>query len=127
LNIWRVNVALSKEQSRIKRHQRIRKRLQGTGEKPRLSVYKSLNHIYAQLIDDTAGKTLLSASTLEKEIRTALKHGGNLEAAKKVGTSLAQKALGKKITTVVFDRAGYRYHGCVKALADAAREQGLKF
>lgn len=120
-------MALSKEQSRIKRHQRIRKRLQGTGEKPRLSVYKSLNHIYAQLIDDTAGKTLLSASTLEKEIRTALKHGGNLEAAKKVGVSLAQKALGKKITTVVFDRAGYRYHGCVKALADAAREQGLKF
>lgn len=120
-------MALSKEQSRIKRHQRIRKRLQGTGEKPRLSVYKSLNHIYAQLIDDTAGKTLLSASTLEKEIRTALKHGGNLEAAKKVGAILAQKAIGKKITTVVFDRAGYRYHGCVKALADAAREQGLKF
>lgn len=120
-------MALSKEQSRIKRHQRIRKRLQGTGEKPRLSVYKSLNHIYAQLIDDTAGKTLLSSSTLEKEIRTALKHGGNLEAAKRVGASLAQKALGKKITTVVFDRAGYRYHGCVKALADAAREQGLKF
>jgi large subunit ribosomal protein L18 len=120
-------VALSKEQSRIKRHQRIRKRIQGTGEKPRLSVYKSLNHIYAQLIDDAAGKTILSASTLEKEIRTALKHGGNLEAAKKVGASLAQKALGKKITTVVFDRAGYQYHGCVKALADAAREQGLKF
>ncbi len=120
-------MALSKEQSRIKRHQRIRKRLQGTGEKPRLSVYKSLNHIYAQLIDDTAGKTLLSASTLEKDIRTSLKHGGNLEAAKKVGAILAQKALGKKITNVVFDRAGYRYHGCVKALADAAREQGLKF
>jgi len=120
-------VALSKEQSRIKRHQRIRKRLQGTGEKPRLSVYKSLNHIYAQLIDDAAGKTILSASTLEKEIRTTLKHGGNLEAAKKVGVSIAQKALDKKITSVVFDRAGYRYHGCVKALADAAREQGLKF
>ena len=120
-------MALSKEQSRIKRHQRIRKRLQGTGEKPRLSVYKSLNHIYAQLIDDAAGKTILSASTLEKDIRTSLKHGGNLEAAKKVGATLAQKALGKKITTVVFDRAGYRYHGCVKALADAAREQGLKF
>lgn len=120
-------MALSKEQSRIKRHQRIRKRLQGTGERPRLSVYKSLNHIYAQLIDDASGKTILSASTLEKEIRTDLKHGGNLEAAKKVGASLAQKAIGKKITTVVFDRAGYRYHGCVKALADAAREQGLKF
>ena len=120
-------MAQSKEQSRLKRHQRIRKRLQGTGDKPRLTVYKSLNHIYAQLIDDAAGKTLLSASTLEKEIRSAVKHGGNLEAAKKVGASLAQKALGKKITTVVFDRAGYRYHGCIKALADAAREKGLKF
>ena len=120
-------MAQSKEQSRLKRHQRIRKRLQGTGYKPRLTVYKSLNHIYAQLIDDAAGKTLLSASTLEKELRSAVKHGGNLEAAKKVGVSLAQKALGKKITTVVFDRAGYRYHGCIKALADAAREQGLKF
>jgi large subunit ribosomal protein L18 len=120
-------VAQSKEQSRLRRHQRIRKRLQGTGDKPRLTVYKSLNHIYAQLIDDAAGKTILSASTLEKDIRTAIKHGGNLEAAKKVGASLAQKALSKKITAVVFDRAGYRYHGCVKALADAAREQGLKF
>ena len=120
-------MAQSKEQSRLKRHQRIRKRLQGTGEKPRLTVYKSLNHIYAQLIDDAAGKTLLSASTLEKDIRSAVKHGGNLEAAKKVGASLAQKALGKKIINVVFDRAGYRYHGCIKALADAAREQGLKF
>lgn len=120
-------MAQSKEQSRLRRHVRIRKRLQGTGEKPRLTVYKSLNHIYAQLIDDVAGKTLLSASTLEKDIRTSVKHGGNLEAAKKVGASLAQKAIGKKITTVVFDRAGYRYHGCIKALADAAREQGLKF
>ena len=120
-------MAQSKELSRLRRHVRIRKRLHGTGEKPRLTVYKSLNHIYAQLIDDAAGKTLLSASTLEKEIRSAVKHGGNLEAAKKVGASLAQKALGKKITTMVFDRAGYRYHGCIKALADAAREQGLKF
>jgi large subunit ribosomal protein L18 len=101
--------------------------LQGTGEKPRLSVYKSLNHIYAQLIDDAAGKTLLSASTLEKEIRSSEKHSGNLEAAKKVGASLARKALERKITNVVFDRGGYRYHGCIKALADAAREQGLKF
>ena len=120
-------MAQSKELSRLRRHVRIRKRLHGTGEKPRLTVYKSLNHIYAQLIDDAAGKTILSASTLEKDIRTSIKHGGNLEAAKKVGASLAQKALGKKITTVVFDRAGYRYHGCIKALADAAREQGLKF
>jgi large subunit ribosomal protein L18 len=120
-------VALSKEQSRQRRHRRIRKSLQGTEEKPRLSVYKSLNHIYAQLIDDAAGKTLLSASTLEKEIRSSGKHSGNLEAAKKVGASLAQKALDRKITSVVFDRGGYRYHGCIKALADAARTQGLKF
>lgn len=120
-------MALSKDQTRQRRHLRIRKRLQGTGEKPRLSVYKSLNNIYAQLVDDVAGKTILSASTLEKDIKTAVKHGGNLDAAKKVGASLAQKALNKKITNVVFDRGGYRYHGCIKALADAAREQGLKF
>ncbi len=120
-------VALSKDQTRQRRHLRIRKRLQGTGDKPRLSVYKSLNNIYAQLVDDVAGKTILSASTLEKDIRSAVKHGGNLDAAKKVGASLAQKALDKKITNVVFDRGGYRYHGCIKALADAAREQGLKF
>jgi large subunit ribosomal protein L18 len=120
-------VALSKEQTRHRRHQRIRKRLAGTADKPRLSVYKSLNHIYVQLIDDKAGKTLLSASTLEKEIRSGVKHGGNLSAAKQVGASIAQKALSKKIMTVVFDRGGYPYHGCIKALADAAREQGLKF
>ena len=120
-------MAHGKEQLRQRRHQRIRVRVKGTGEKPRLSVYKSLNHIYAQLIDDTAGKTLLSASTLEKAVRTGAKHGGNLDAAKKVGASLAQRALEKKISNVVFDRGGYRYHGCIKALADAAREQGLKF
>jgi len=120
-------VALSKEHTRQRRHQRIRKRLTGTADKPRLSVYKSLNHIYAQLIDDRAGKTLLSSSTLEKDIRTGLKHGGNLDAAKQVGVSIAKKALGKKIEVVVFDRGGYKYHGCIKALADAAREQGLKF
>jgi large subunit ribosomal protein L18 len=111
----------------MRRHLRIRKRLQGTSTKPRLSVYKSLNHIYAQLIDDAAGKTILSASTLEKEINSAVKHGGNLDAAKKVGASIAKKALSKQITDVVFDRGGYKYHGCIKALADAAREQGLKF
>lgn len=90
-------------------------------------MYKSLNHIYVQLIDDAAGKTIMSASTLEKEISSAVKHGGNLEAAKKVGASIAKKALSKQITDVVFDRGGYKYHGCIKALADAAREQGLKF
>ena len=120
-------MALSKEQSRQRRHRRIRKQLEGTGAKPRLSVYKSLNHIYAQLIDDMAGKTILSASTLEKEISSATKHGGNIDAAKRVGASIAKKALGKQITDVVFDRGGYKYHGCIKALADAAREQGLKF
>jgi large subunit ribosomal protein L18 len=120
-------VALSKEGSRQRRHRRIRKSVAGTGNKPRLSVYKSLNHIYAQLIDDEAGKTLLSASTIEKDVRASVKHGGNLAAAKKVGASIAQKALDQKITQVVFDRGGYRYHGCIKALADAAREQGLKF
>ncbi len=120
-------MALSKDETRQRRHRRIRKRVAGTGSKPRLSVFKSLNHIYAQLIDDDAGKTLLSASTLEKDIRSSVKHGGNLEAAKKVGASIAQRAIGRKITDVVFDRGGYKYHGCVKALADAAREQGLKF
>jgi len=90
-------------------------------------VYKSLNNIYVQLIDDRAGKTLISASTIEKDIRSGLKHGGNLAAAAQVGASIAKKALDKKIQTVVFDRGGYRYHGCIKALADAAREQGLKF
>lgn len=120
-------MALSKEHTRQRRHQRIRKRVAGTADKPRLSVYKSLNHIYVQLIDDRTGKTLLSASTLEKDVRSGLKHGGNLSAAKQVGTSIAQRALSKKIDTVVFDRGGYKYHGCIKALADAAREQGLKF
>jgi large subunit ribosomal protein L18 len=90
-------------------------------------VHKSLNHIYAQLIDDAGGKTVLAASTMEKDVRAALKHGGNLDAAKKVGANLAQRALEKQITVVVFDRGGYQYHGCIKALADAAREQGLKF
>jgi len=95
--------------------------------KPRLSVYKSLSNIYVQIIDDVSGKTLVAASTIEKEINAAIKHGGNVEAAKKVGASIAQKALSKKIKDVVFDRGGFQYHGCIKALADAAREQGLQF
>jgi large subunit ribosomal protein L18 len=105
----------------------LRKKVHGTAAKPRLSVYKSLSHIYAQLIDDAAGKTIASASSAEKDVKTAVKHGGNVEAAKKVGASIAQKALDKNIKAVVFDRGGYQYHGCVKALADAAREQGLQF
>jgi large subunit ribosomal protein L18 len=99
----------------------------GTAAKPRLSVYKSLSNIYAQLIDDTAGKTIVAASSVEKDIQAGVKHGGNVDAAKKVGASIAQKALGKNIKAVVFDRGGYQYHGCVKALADAAREKGLQF
>ena len=120
-------MAQSKVQSRKRRHARIRKVVTGTAAKPRLSIFRSLSHIYAQLIDDTAGKTIVSASSLEKEIQSSVKHGGNVDAAKKVGASIAQKALGKNIKTAVFDRGGYKYHGCVKALADAAREKGLQF
>jgi large subunit ribosomal protein L18 len=121
------NVAQSKLKARQRRHERLRKKVVGTATKPRLSVFKSLSNIYVQLIDDTAGKTLLTASTVDKNVRTGLKHGGNVEAAKKVGANIAERALGKNIKEVVFDRGGYQYHGCVKALADAAREQGLKF
>jgi large subunit ribosomal protein L18 len=120
-------VAQSKLKSRQRRHERIRKKVFGTASKPRLSVFKSLSHIYAQLIDDTAGKTLITASTTEKTVKTDLKHGGNVEAAKKVGASIAARALDKNIKAVVFDRGGYQYHGCVKALAEAAREKGLTF
>ena len=120
-------MAQSKLKSRQRRHDRVRKKLSGTASKPRLSVFKSLSHIYAQLIDDTTGKTLIAASTTEKALHAGLKHGGNVEAARKVGASIAERALGKDIRAVVFDRGGYQYHGCVKALADAARGQGLKF
>ncbi len=99
----------------------------GTATKPRLSVFKSLSHIYAQLIDDTKGTTIIAASSTEKDIASAVKHCGNVEAAKKVGANIAERALGKNIKSVVFDRGGYQYHGCIKALADAAREKGLNF
>ncbi len=120
-------MAQGKEKSRLRRHIRLRKKVSGTAAKPRLSVYRSLSHIYAQLIDDTAGKTIVAASSMEKDIQSGVRHGGNVEAAKKVGASIAQKARGKNIKDVVFDRGGYKYHGCVKALADAAREKGLQF
>jgi large subunit ribosomal protein L18 len=94
---------------------------------PRLSVYRSINHIYAQIVDDTRGQTLVSASTRDKEVRTTLKTGGNVSAAKVVGQALAKRATAAGIARVVFDRGGYAYHGRVKALADAAREAGLKF
>jgi large subunit ribosomal protein L18 len=90
-------------------------------------VFKSLSHIYAQLIDDANGRTIISASSTEKEVNAGLKHCGNVAAAKKVGANIAERALGKNIKNVVFDRSGYQFHGCIKALADAAREKGLNF
>lgn len=115
----------SSNKARLKRHLRIRNKISGTAQTPRLSVYRSLNHIYAQLIDDVAGVTLASASTLSKEF--GKKPGGNIEAAKEVGLMLAKQATEKGIETVVFDRSGYIYHGRVAALAEGAREGGLKF
>ena len=116
---------LSRNKARIKRHLRIRQTLVGTEERPRLNVFRSNTNIYAQIIDDKSGKTLCSASSLDKELK--LTNGSNIEAAKAVGALIAKKALAAKIETVVFDRGGYLYHGRVKALAEAAREAGLKF
>ncbi len=106
---------------------RIRKKINGDAGCPRLAVYKSLNHIYVQAIDDRQGVTLAAASTLDENLKGKVKFGGNVEAAKLVGSLIAEKLLEKKIDTVVFDRGGYVYHGRIKALADAAREKGLKF
>ena len=116
---------VSKNVTRQKRHLRIRQTVVGTAEKPRLNVFRSNTNIYAQVIDDLTGKTLCSASSLDKEL--ALKNGSNVEAAKAVGDLVAKRALALKIETVVFDRGGYLYHGRVKALAEAARAAGLKF
>ena len=116
---------LSRNKARIKRHLRIRQTLVGTEARPRLNVFRSNTNIYAQVIDDKSGKTLCSASSLDKELK--LTNGSNVEAAKAVGALVAKRALAAKIETVVFDRGGYLYHGRVKALADAAREAGLKF
>ncbi|MGD0127296.1 MAG: 50S ribosomal protein L18 [Terriglobia bacterium] len=118
---------LSKDSARRRVHIRLRTRLSGRTQMPRLSVYRSINHIYAQIVDDTRGQTLVSASTRDKEVRTTLKTGGNVAAAKVVGQALAKRATAAGIARVVFDRGGYAYHGRVKALADAAREAGLKF
>ena len=104
-------------------HRRIRRKVSGTTEHPRLAIYRSLNHIYAQVIDDERGLTLVSASTAEKDLRGTT--GGNIDAAKRIGREIAERALAKNITEVVFDRGGYLYHGRVKALTDAAREAGL--
>ena|SRR5579859_1046969 len=116
----------SKNEVRLRIHKRIREKMTGTAERPRLNIYRSLNHVYVQLIDDMEGKTLLSASTnLGK--KSEKRSGGNLASAKAVGKSIAEKAKQKGISKVVFDRGGYLYHGRIKALADAAREAGLQF
>ena len=115
----------SKERRRI--HDRIRRKISGNASRPRLCVYRSLKYMYAQVIDDSQGKTLASASTVEKEIRGDLKNTGNIEASKLLGKKIAERAKAKGIETVVFDRGGYLYHGRIKAVAEAARESGLKF
>ena len=117
----------SRSKIRVKKHRRLRNRLAGTASKPRLAVFRSNNHMYAQIIDDTVGNTLVAASTLDKEVKAELEKTNDVDAAAKVGTAIAKKALDKGINTVVFDRGGYIYQGKVKALADAAREAGLEF
>ena len=112
---------------RENKHRKLRNRFSGTAERPRLAVFRSNNHMYAQIIDDTVGKTLVSASTLDKDVKAELEKTNNVEAATVVGTVVAKKALEKGITTVVYDRGGYVYEGKVKALAEAAREAGLEF
>ena len=118
---------VNKKAATQKRHQRLRSKLSGTSEFPRLAVYRSTKHIYAQIIDDEKGVTLVSASSNGKDLKDKLAHGGNIEAAKIVGESIAKKALKAGIKDVVFDRGGFLYHGRVAALADAAREAGLNF
>ncbi|HZT43485.1 MAG TPA: 50S ribosomal protein L18 [Chthonomonadaceae bacterium] len=116
-----------KERLRQKRHRRVRAKVSGTAERPRLNVSRSLQHIYAQLIDDKNHHTLAAASTLDKSLRGKAKTGGNVEAAKAVGKLIAERGREKGVTAVVFDRGGYKYHGRVRALADSAREAGLQF
>nr|WP_296475360.1 50S ribosomal protein L18 [uncultured Acetatifactor sp.] len=117
----------SRKEVRVKKHMRIRNRFSGTAERPRLAVFRSNNHMYAQIIDDTVGNTLVSASTLEKDIKAELTKTNNVDAAAYLGTVIGKRAVEKGISKVVFDRGGYIYHGKVAALADAAREAGLEF
>ncbi|SEP99675.1 large subunit ribosomal protein L18 [Lachnospiraceae bacterium RM5] len=112
---------------RRKKHLRLRNRFAGTAERPRLSVFRSNNHMYAQIIDDTVGKTLVAASTLEKDVKAEIEKTNNVDAAAYLGKVIAKKAMDKGIKTVVFDRGGFIYQGKIKALADAAREEGLEF
>ncbi|HEY6128028.1 MAG TPA: 50S ribosomal protein L18 [Candidatus Acidoferrum sp.] len=118
---------LSRDLKRQRVHDRVRMKVSGTSERPRLCVYRSLDHIYAQIIDDRAGKTLVAASSADKDTKKNLKGGGNVAAAKVVGKEIATRAKAAGLAKVVFDRGGYKYHGRVKALADAAREAGLQF
>ena len=118
---------VSKSKVRVNKHRKLRNRFAGTAERPRLAVFRSNNHMYAQIIDDTVGNTLVSASTLQKDVKAELEKTNNIEAAAQLGTVIAKKALEKGITTVVFDRGGFIYQGKVKALAEAAREAGLDF
>ncbi len=117
----------SRSEVRVKKHNRLRNRFAGTAERPRLAVFRSNNHMYAQIIDDTVGKTLVAASTVEKEVKAELEKTDNVDAAAYVGTVVAKRAMEKGIKEVVFDRGGFIYHGKVQALADAAREAGLEF
>ena len=116
-----------KAKRRLRRRRHIRRSLRGTAERPRITIYRSLSHMHAQVIDDDQGKTLCSASTLQKDVAGGLKGAGNCAAAEAVGKALAERALEKGVKKVVFDRNGFRYHGRVKALADAARAAGLEF
>ena len=116
-----------RNEGRLRRHRRVRKKIHGAPDRLRLSVYRSLNHIYAQIIDDFQGHTLVAASSLDKELRDTKHHSGNAETAKRVGNLIAKRALEKGIKKIVFDRSGYRYHGSIKALADAVREAGVEF
>ncbi len=118
---------VSRKEVRVKKHMRIRNRFSGTAERPRLAVFRSNNHMYAQIIDDTVGNTLVSASTLEKEVKAELTKTNNVDAAAYLGTVIGKRAVEKGITKVVFDRGGFIYHGKIAALADAAREAGLEF
>jgi large subunit ribosomal protein L18 len=118
---------LSKDAHRQRVHARVRRKVSGTPERPRLCVYRSVGHIYVQVIDDRGGRTLCSASSVDKETKKALNGGGNIPAAKNVGKIIAERAKAVGVSKVVFDRGGYKYHGRVKALADAAREAGLQF
>ena len=117
----------SRNQLRVRRHARVRRRIEGVAQRPRLSVFRSLHHIYVQLIDDATGQTLAAASTREKDIAKGLESLKTVGAAEKIGTIIAERAKERGVTQVVFDRGGYKYHGRIKALADAARSAGLEF